>query len=263
MKIDELITKAQGELTAAQALPDTDDTKTSKVAAAQAKLSALQSAKDAAQEDINGAVRTRIPDAENSAKEAERKALAQSLGVAVDKLDEELERLRKLRADQQSEVDRERQAREAAETRVSTLETESQRAQRIAETSRKQLEDTLKRQAVERALLAQGVIHETGEGDDKRSYLDGAYKLTDTSSVTVDVEVDDEGNLQIKGQVQNAEEAAKKTKQEYPAMFADGQQGGLQTPLRTPGGGGTPGNSTGQSSGYNPRYNVPGQRQAS
>lgn len=267
MSLDNLITQAQAEVTAAEALPDTDSEKPRKVAEAKGKVAALQQAKGAGytrtQTDVDNAVQGRLPDAQSSAKEDERKRVAAALGIPPEQLtDEELKRLKQLREGQQSELERANTAAQTAQQQLETTQAERDRLKKQAETARANLEETLKRQAVERALLAEGVIHGTGkdeQGNERPSYLDGARRLTDLSQVSVEVEVDQSGNLNVKGEVQGAAEAAKKTKETYPAMFGEGSSGVVNPPT-TPQDRRRNTNQGGPA--YRPNLSVTGPRQA-
>ncbi len=216
-RIDDAITTAKGELTAAQGLSDTDEAKATKVAASQVKVSILEGQKKAIEDDINDAVTGRLPHAKEAAKNAERKSVAAALEIPADQLtDEKLAEVKRAYQGQQSEVEREKQAREAAETRATGLETSEQRARQIASTARANLEATLKRQAAEREHLKLGVVH-----TDEQSYLEGVMQLTGMEDITVDVDVDDDGNLTVKGEPKGAKEAAEKVKERYAAMYGD------------------------------------------
>lgn len=258
-RLDQLIRQAETDLSNAQALPDSDESKAGKVTEAKARLQALRDTKSAADDEINDAVRTRIPSAETTAKEEERKRIAGILGIPVEQVtDEKLQEVKEAYQGRLSETEREKQAREAAETRATTLETENERNKRIAENARARHEDFLKRQAVVEQLLGLGVIHETGEN--AQSYLDLATdEALKNGNVTVEVEVDDDGNLNVKGEVQGAKEAAEKVKETRPALFGEGTQQ-INNPPHTPqdrrrqGGGG--------GSAYRPALSVTGPRQS-
>lgn len=89
-RIEQAIRAAREELDAAKALDDSDGEKAGKVAAAEAKVSVLEAQKKAIQDEINDAVRERIPGAESGAAERERKRLADLYGVTVEELDDKL-----------------------------------------------------------------------------------------------------------------------------------------------------------------------------
>lgn len=252
-RIDDAITAAQSEVTAAKALPENTEeekaTKATKVAAAEAKLSTLTAQKQAIQDDISDAVRGRIPDAEKTAKENERKVLAQKLGVKLEGLDAELDRIEKERRGQQSEVSRLTSDLTTREQELATEKAEREKAQRIAETARDQLRSTLIENALTTELIKQGVIH--GE---EQSYLDGARNLTKRDGITVEVEIKDDGTLEIKGDVQGAKEAVEKTKETYAVMFGETVESPTETPRGKSGGGG------GKKPVYNPPLAVTGPR---
>lgn len=248
MTLQEMITAAQGKVTAAKA--DGDE---AKIAAAEAELSALQNVQSAGyvhtQGDIDSAVTNRLPDAQNSAKEAERKALAQKLGVPVEKLDEELDRMEQERRSGQSEVQRLSTDLASRDQELATERTSREQAQKTAETAREQLERTLINNAITTELIKAGVIH--GE---EESYLEGARNLTKTDEVTVETEIDADGNLKIKGEVQGAKEAAENTRETYPVMFGDV----VETPIETPHGNkGGRQQKQGQGN-YKPNYSITG-----
>ena len=247
-KLAEKISAAKTKLTQAQTSGDA-----TKVAAAQAEVNALEALDNEGfgftQDDVNSAVTGRLPDAEASAKNAERKVLADRLGVSVEKLDDELKAIEEQRKSQQTEAQRLQGALSTREAELNNAQAERDKNKRIAETARANLEEALKRSAVERALLSSGVVHETGEG--KASYLDvtteQALRLGD---VNVEVEVDDQGNLKVKGEVTGADEATKKVKEKYPAMFGEG---GYRAPSETPTSNDQDNNKSGLG-GYRPRY---------
>lgn len=244
-RIDDAIRAAETEVTTAQALPETTEdekaTKATKVAAAQAKVSVLKDQKTAIENDISDAVRGRLPDAERTAKENERKAVASALGIPVDQLtDEKLAQVKQAYQGQQSEVEREKNRAEAAEQQVTNLTTSEERAKRIAENARKSHEDSIKRGALRAELLTRGVIHETNEGG--TSYLDLAVEQAERlGTVEAKVEVQEDGSLKVVEDVKGAGEAADKAAQKFPAFFGDVVENPRQTPRgKTGGGGATP-----------------------
>lgn len=255
-RIDEAIRAAEGALTAAQALPESTDeekaTKATKVAAAQAKVDALKEQKQAIEGDINDAVQSRLPDA----KKAERETLARKLGVPVEKLDEELDRLENERRGQQSEVSRLTSDLTQREQELATEKTEREKAQRIAETAREQLRTTLIESAVTSQLISQNVIN-----TEEQSYLEGARNLTSLSEVSVDIEIKDDGTLEVKGEVQGAKEAVEKTREKYPVMFGEAFDVATPTP---PGRGGSSarGGGGGKKPAYTPNLAVTGPPRA-
>lgn len=248
--IDERITAAKAKIQAEEQSGDS-----LKIGIAKAELQTLEQMKQDglgfSQEDINQAVTGRIPDAETSARAAERQTMAQHLGVEVDKLDEELQRIEHERLNSQSDTQRLSNDLATTNAQLQNAQAERDKQERLAQTARAELESTLKRNAVERELLSLGVtINET------TNYLPGALQLTDLSEVKVEVEVAEDGKLSVKGDVQGAKEAAKKTKDAYGAMFGEVATG---RPRETPEGhqGGSSSKGLGA---YKPRYNTPAQR---
>ena len=199
-RIEQAIQAAQGELASAQALGDADESKVTKVAAAQAKVSALQNQKKAIEDEISDAVRSRVPDAETSGKEAERKAIASALGIPVEQFgDEKLAEIKQAYQGQQTESERLKGNLESVSGERDALKGER-------DAFKERYENTLKASAVERELLAKGVRH--GSED---SRLAMAVKNADFSKVTVK---DD-------GTVEGADKAADGVKQASPEWFSD------------------------------------------
>lgn len=237
MAIENLITAAQAEVTQAEQLPTTDPTRAEKIAAAKAKVAGLEAAKNAGytmtQADVTSAVQGRLPDAQSSARTEERRALAQKLGVKIEDLDAEVTRLAGEKRSGETQADQERRAKEAAETARTTAEGERDKWKRTAESARENLRASIIRSAVEGELRNQGVIV-----NDTTNYLGGAYELTDKSAVNVQIDVKDDGTLEVKGGVTGAKEAAEKTKQQYAAMFGEPPpENPRQGPERRQGGG--------------------------
>lgn len=221
MAIKDLITAAEAEQRNAEALPDTDTSKALKVAEARAKVAGLKSAESAGytftQGDVDSAVTTRLPDAQGTGRTEERKALAQKLGVKLEDLDAEVNRLAGEKRSGESQADQERRAKEAAERERDTAGTERDSWKGIAEQARDQLAEERRRTAVEAELRNLGVIITKDH-----NYLPGAYNLADKSSVQANVEIDPgTKTLVVKGAVTGAKEAAEKVKQHYPAMFGE------------------------------------------
>lgn len=78
--------------------------------------------------EMNETVRTRVNESRTTGETEARRAQARRLGVAVEGLDDELDRLAEVRRNAQSETDREREAREAAETERDAARQEGQQA---------------------------------------------------------------------------------------------------------------------------------------
>lgn len=257
-RIDDAITQANTDLTAARALPESDTDRTVKIARAEARLNTLNDQKKAIQDDINDAVTGRLPDATRTAKEDERKAVAAVLGIPVEQLtDEKLAEVKAAYEGQLSEVEREKQRAKAAEGQVETLKAQVESANNVKTTAKQATANLLIKNALKTELITQGVIHET-EGDSPASYLDVALEQAlKQEGVTVDVQVDDSGNVAVQGDVQGTTDAVQKVKQKYGVFFGTGQQG-IVNPRNTPRRGDD--NVDISKSSYKPNYSVPGVR---
>ena len=257
-RLDDAINQAKTDLAAANALADSDANKATKVAAAQATVNTLEAQRQAINDEINDGVRNRLPSAESTAQENERKRIAGILGIPPDQVtDEKLQEVKEAYAGQLSEVERQRQEQQSLQSRISTLETEAERNKRIAENAEKVVKQNLIESAVKDALLAEGVTHETGEG--KQSYLgvalEQAMKL---GTVDVKVVTDSDGNVKVEGDVTGAAEAARAAKEKYPVFFGGPTQDVIN-PRRTPRGGDDRPDLS--ESSYKPNYSIPGARQ--
>ncbi len=245
MALEDLITAAEAEVTQAKALPDTDSEKALKVARAEAKVAGLKAAQAGGytktQAEIDAAVQQRVPDAEGSGRTAERKALAAKLNVSVEDLDAEVERLAGERRSGETQADQERRAKAAAEADAATAKAEAAKYKKTGESAREYLRNQLIRGELERELLKQGVIN-----TEEVSYLEGAYNLTDKSAVNVQIDIKDDGTLEVKGGVTGVKEAVEKTKQQYAAFFGEPAP---ENPHQTPGGGDSGGGAGGGAGG--------------
>lgn len=213
-RIDEAIKAAQAELSTAQALPDTDEGKSTKVAGAQAKVTTLQSQKQAIEDEINDAVRNRLPDAEKNAKESERKTVAAALGIPVEQLtDEKLSEVKQAYQGQQTEADRykqelatEREAREKAEKN---------------------------RDENEKAIRANRLRDAISDALDTRELRPNKKKLALRSIDTSGINMDEQGNITGVDEAADAlktEEASwfEAAPPEDPSPTPPGKQGGKQ-----------------------------------
>lgn len=124
-----------------------------------------------------------------------RRAQAEKLGVPIDGLDDELDRLAEIRRNQQSEADREREARETAENERSTAARERDEAYaQIAQlTQEKVMRDAL------------------SEANLQPNRLKAALRIADTDLL----DVDDDGN------VSGIEEVVSAVKEQVPEWFSE------------------------------------------
>lgn len=233
MALTDLITAAETALANAKALPETDTTRQQKIDAAQGHLNGLRAAEAAGYTRTAQDESTTVQQRVGETKESERKALAQALGVEVEKLDDEIARINNDRRSGESEAQRLQREIAAKDTTITTLETEKQRHERIGQTAKTQVENLLRRQALESELRSRGVVHEVGDdGKVVSSYMDLAVEQAERlGDIKVPVEVDDEGNVKVTGAVTGAAEAADKVKEKIPVYFGET----LEAPHRTPG----------------------------
>ncbi len=232
MALKDLITQAETALANARALPDTDTEKAQKIRDAQGHLNGLKAAEAAGYTRTASDESTTVQQRVNETKESERKALAQRLGVKLEDLDGELDRINNDRRSGESEAQRLQREIATKDTTINTLEAEKTKAERIAETAKTHTENLYRRNALEAALRSRGVVHEVGEdGKVVQSYMDLAVEQAERlGDIKVPVEVDDEGNVKVTGQVTGAEEAADKVKENIPVYFGET----LEAPHRTP-----------------------------
>lgn len=200
------------------------------------------------QSDLDSTAGNTRTEGRTAGQSEERTRWLQSLGLSSDATDEQAQQAvqsyQEWQRGQQSEVQNVTQERDTRQQERDTAITERDSAAQRAEAAENALNDERINNALQSALLAEGVVHGSGENE---SRLDAAMRMADRSQVQV--QVDNEGNFTG---VENVQAAAQGVKTSYPEWFADTQAQFPRTPNSQQ-------RTQQQGSSYRPRYSIPGR----